>query len=355
MPEHTRWSIDPTTAPDDARPDSAHASTAVEGTPFTLPPDPGGLGLLHGTSRAMRRVRQRLAAVAARARRVRLEGERGTGKNLAAQYLHRLWRPPGAPFVEINLAAISAAEGRELGELLGWTNGAFTGAVRDLPGLLEMANGGTPFFNEVGTASPQLQKILLRVLEHHDVRRLGERRDRHLDLRIITATNEDLEAAVERREFRRDLFDRLGQVVVWMPPLRERLEDLPAIAAGMMQRKAAAVGVAPLALGPAVLDRLLRHRWPGNVRELESTIETLLTFGQLPDHLKRVTGKGRDWRADLEQCVAEHHGNMSAAAHALGVARSTLYRALGRRAPGAALEVSDGDRLGHQSDTSTRE
>ncbi len=331
---------------------SEPASGWADPTTFRPPPDPGDLGLLHGTSCAIRRVRQRLATVATRSRRVRLEGERGTGKNLAAQYLHRLWRPPGASFAEVNLAWISAAEGRELGELLGWSHGAFTGAVRDLPGLLEMAHDGTAFFNEIGTASPSVQKILLRLLEQHDVQRLGERRERRLTLRIISATNEDLKTAVRRKEFREDLFDRLGYVVVSMPPLRDRLEDLPAMAAGLMERLAAAAGVAPLALSPAVLERLRHHRWPGNVRELESTIEAYLTFGELPEHLNRVTGKGRAWRQDLKRCVAEHDGNTTAVARALGVARSTLYEAMGKDARRSRSRVSASLRRGHQSDTS---
>jgi DNA-binding NtrC family response regulator len=345
-----RQSLTDLTAPPHKGSLGAEPSLALaDGPTFAPPPDPGDLGLLHGASRAIRRVRQQLAAVAARARRVRLEGERGTGKNLAAQYLHRLWRPPGAPFVEINLAAVSAADGRELGELLGWTSGAFTGAQRDLPGLLEMAHDGSPFLNELATASPRLQLILLRLLERHDVQRLGERRERHLDLRIISATNEDLKAAVARREFRADLFDRLGQVVIRMPALRDRVEDLPAIATGMMQRLAAAVGVAPLALGPAVLDRLRRYHWPGNLRELESTIEAFLTFGQLPEHFNRVTGKGWDRGTDLEQRLAEHDGNVSALARAVGKARSTVYEALGRRSRSG--RVSGSLRRGHLSDT----
>jgi two-component system NtrC family response regulator len=298
--------------------------------------------------------------VAARARRVRLEGERGTGKNLAAQYLHRLWRPPGAPFVELNVAAISAADGRELAEVFGHSIGAFTGAVRDLPGLLEEAHQGTAFLNELGTASATVQKVLLRVLDRgldprRVVRRLGEHRDRPLDIRVITATNEDLEAAVARGAFRPDLFDRLGRVTVRMPALRDRLPDVPALAAAILRRRTVEIGVPPPVLDPGTLDRLRRYRWPGNVRELESAMEVFFTFGHLPEHLNRVTGKGWDCPADHRKHLTEHDGNVSEAARALGIARSTLYEALRRRTLDERPQVSGSERHGHLSDTSAME
>jgi two-component system NtrC family response regulator len=285
---------------------------------------------------------------------VRLEGERGTGKNLAARFLHRLWRGPAAPFVEVNIAAISAGPGREQGELVGWRRGAFTGAVQDLPGLLELANDGTAFLNEIGIASLTVQWLLLRLLDEPAVTRLGEHRDRRLNLRLITATNENLEAAVHRGAFREDLFDRLGLVTVRMPSLRDRLEDVPALAARIMRQKAAAVGVAPCELGPIELGRLMTYRWPGNVRELEGTIEYILTFGQLPKRLTRG-GRTRGWRADLEKCVAAHHGNMSAAARELGVARSTLYEARRRHPRDRPPKVSGSKRRGRNSDTPEHE
>ncbi|MBI4421502.1 MAG: sigma-54-dependent Fis family transcriptional regulator [Gemmatimonadetes bacterium] len=306
-------------------------SAAVDLSPDSYK-DPGDLGLLIGQSRAMRRVRRQLAAIAARPWPARLEGERGTGKNLAARYLHRLMKRPEAPFVEGNIAAISAGAGRELGELVGWRRGAFTGAVYDQPGLLEQAHGGIAFLNELGTASPDVQLALLRLMEERRVYRLGDSCGRLVRVRIVVATNEDLERAVRRGSFRRDLYDRLGLLLVEMPPLRDRIEDIPQLVSAIMVRKAKEAEIEPSELRPLDLDPLMTYSWPGNVRELEIVLEYVLTFGRLPPRVTRAVGRSRSWRPQVDEELARHGGNKSQTARALGVARSTLLKELAERA-----------------------
>lgn len=286
-------------------------------------------GRLIGSSPAMRGVRQQLRQLAPFPWSARIEGERGTGKNVAAGLLHDISGRTGV-FVRCGLNVISAGEGREVGELLGWTRGAFTGAFTGQPGVFERAHRGTLFLNELGIASPRVQEILLHVLEEKTIQRLGEQVPRAVDVRVVFATNSDLAGAVAAGRFRADLYDRLGIHVVRIPALRDHMEDIPELAAEILTRKALQAGVDPTVLRPAEIDRLMTHDWPGNVRELENVLEHYVIFRQLPASLPRPRN-GAAWRAAVKASLAMSGGNKSAAAKALGVSRKTLHGHLKKR------------------------
>jgi len=207
---------------------------------------------------------------------VLLVGESGSGKELVARAVHA-----GSPrrlraFVAVNAAALpeSLAES----ELFGHEKGAFTGAVSSRPGRFELAQGGTLFLDEIGTLSLGVQSKLLRALESREVERVGGRRPIPVDFRLVSATNESLDDRVAAGTFREDLFYRINAVVVRIPPLRERPDDVPLIADHFLRRLAARHGRGPKALSPAVVERLKAHPWRGNVRELRHAIETLVLF-----------------------------------------------------------------------------
>jgi DNA-binding NtrC family response regulator len=275
-------------------------------------------------------VRQQLRTLAPYPWPVRIEGPRGTGKNLAARLLHDASSRPGA-FVRCGLHLVSAAEGRELAELLGWARGAFTGAVHAEPGVFERAHRGTVFLNELGIASPRVQEILLHLLEEHTVQRIGEHVSRPVDVRVVFATNVNLEAAVRAGTFRADLYDRLGIHVVRMPTLRERMEDLAELVAAIVIRKAAEAGVEAPQLAPAHLDRLMTYEWPGNVRELENALEHYVVWRGLPPAIPKASRQARSWHAAVTRSLEQCGGNKAAAARALGISRKTLHAHLKQR------------------------
>ena len=275
-------------------------------------------------------VRQQLRSLASFPWPVRIEGARGTGKNLAARLLHDASGRSGA-FVRCGLHLVSAAEGRELAELFGWARGAFTGAVHAEPGVFERAHRGTAFLNELGIASPRVQEILLHLLEERTVQRIGEHVPRPVDVRVVFATNVQLEAAVAAGRFRADLYDRLGLHVVQMPTLSARMEDLPELVAAILIRKAAEARVEAPELPPADLDRLMSYEWPGNVRELENALEHFLVFRRLPSPVPRARRGKHAWHAAVLKSLEQTGGNKSAAARALGISRKTLHAHLKRR------------------------
>jgi DNA-binding NtrC family response regulator len=275
-------------------------------------------------------VRQELQRLAQFPWPVRIEGARGTGKNLAAKVLHDASGRPGA-FVRCGLNLVSAAEGRELAELFGWARGAFTGAVYAEPGVFERAHRGTAFLNELGLASPRVQEILLHLLEERTVQRLGEHVARPVDVRVVFATNVDLELAVRAHIFRADLYDRIGLHIVRMPSLRVRIEDIPELAAAILTRKARESGKDAPLLRPADLDRLMSYDWPGNVRELENALEHYVIFARLPSTMPRTQRHANAWRAAVATSLQRFGGNITATARALGISRKTLYAHLKRR------------------------
>jgi two-component system nitrogen regulation response regulator GlnG len=249
--------------------------------------EPFDLGGIVGGSPAMQQIFKAVGKVAGTDLTVLLRGESGTGKELIARAIHENSRRRGRPFVPVNCAAIP----RELleSELFGHEKGAFTGAVVARRGRFEQAEGGTLFLDEVGDMDLSLQTTLLRVLQERRIERLGGEGSLPVDVRIVAATNQDLEAAVARRAFREDLFYRLNVVTIHLPPLRDRREDIPALASHFLNAFAREQGAAPKVISPEAMTLLLAYGWPGNVREMENVVKRAAALTTtaliLPDHL----------------------------------------------------------------------
>ena len=232
--------------------------------------------LVVSESRAMRDLLELASRVARHSTTVLITGESGTGKEVLARAIHRMSPRSEASFTAINCAAIP--EQLLESELFGHVRGAFTGATADRAGLFELAHEGTLLLDEIGDLPLDLQAKLLRVLEEGEVRRIGGRESRKVDVRVLAATAKPLEEAVERGEFRADLFYRLNVVRLHLPPLRERPEDVPALLAHFAGQAAARLGH-PVSITPAALDALTHHGWPGNVRELRNAVERAAVLG----------------------------------------------------------------------------
>src|SRR5438046_8724559 len=246
------------------------------------PPRPAGraapdaLAGLVGRSPAMQQVRELVRTAARAEAHVLIEGETGTGKEVVARAVHALGRRAAGPFVPVNCAAVP--ETLAGSECFGHARGAFTGAVQERPGVLQLADRGTLFLDEVEDLAPALQAKLLRVVQDREVRPLGASSVRRVDLRIVAAANRDLWRMVEAGQFRRDLYYRLRVFAIMLPPLRQRREDLPPLIEHFIARFNRAHGTT-FALPPAgALRALLEHPWPGNVRELENVLESLLVL-----------------------------------------------------------------------------
>lgn len=224
-----------------------------------------------GASPATRRLTMQLEAIAPRGSTVLLEGATGAGKELAARAIHGASGRAAGPFVEVNCSAIPATLFES--ELFGHVKGSFTGAVGSRPGSFEQADGGTLFLDEVGELPLELQPKLLRVLQEREVRRVGATRATKIDVRIVAATNRDLEAMVRRGEFREDLFYRLSVVPIRLPSLAERKSDVPLLATHLLNKIRRREGLREKRLGPPAMERLAAYAWPGNVRQLENVIE----------------------------------------------------------------------------------
>jgi len=273
---------------------------------------------------------------------VTLIGETGTGKDVLAHAIHDTSLRPEGPFIVFDCGAVPANLVES--ELFGHERGAFTGAHAEHPGAFERARGGTLFLDEIGELPLDLQPRLLRVLDDRSVRRVGGTRDRQLDVRIISATNRDLAALVAAKQFRSDLYFRLGAAVIHLPPLRDRLEDLPVLIPQLL----ADLGRPDIGVADETLEALRAHRWPGNVRELKNTLACALAFaddGVLePKHLRFVAPASEQSLLDrfplggqtlamieqaaIKQTLAQTHGNKVQAAKLLGIAASTLYEKL---------------------------
>ncbi len=233
---------------------------------------------LIGASRAIEDIRSLLAKISTSpASTVLLRGESGTGKGLIAHEIHRQSARGAGPFLNITCSALpdSLLES----ELFGYEAGAFTDARQQKKGLLELAHGGTVFLDEIGELQPLLQVKLLRFLEERTFRRVGGTRDLRVDVRVVAATNRDLEAAVRDGGFRQDLYYRLGVVPVWVPPLRERLEDVPLLVRHFVAMFNRQLGVRKRGVLPDALERLVEYGWPGNVRELRNAVERAVLLG----------------------------------------------------------------------------
>jgi transcriptional regulator with GAF, ATPase, and Fis domain len=310
-----------------------------------------GLARLVGSSKATKELQSILARVAPEDVPVLLEGESGTGKELAARVIHELSSRRAGPYVAENLGALPATLVEA--ELFGVTKGAFTGADRDRDGLFVRAKGGTVFLDEVGELPLEGQAKLLRVLQEKEVRPLGSQQPVKTDARVVAATNKDLTALVKEGRFREDLLYRLRVVAVRIPPLRERLEDIPTIAEAILARIAGERGEPVIPLSRGALARLSRREWRGNVRELENVLwrvalggeaaidEAATTRSETEDALGlTVTLKEEAVPLDearlafdrvyLNLVLARNGGNVARAARALGVTRPALSRILKR-------------------------
>jgi two-component system, NtrC family, nitrogen regulation response regulator GlnG len=345
------------------------------------------LGGIVGGSPAMQQIFKAVGKVAGTDLTVLLRGESGTGKELIARAVHENSRRKGRPFVPVNCAAIP----RELleSELFGHERGAFTGAVAARRGRFEQAEGGTAFLDEIGDMDLGLQTKLLRVLQDRRVERLGGEGSIPVDVRIVAATNQDLEAAVGRRAFREDLFYRLNVVTIHLPPLRDRRDDIPALVNHFLVAFAREQNAAPKVFSPEAMDLMLVYAWPGNVRELENVVKraaaltttTLILPDQLPDTVRAAAGSTEaaglsdsfpvEWlRAELTRLQAsmdgrlhEHFaarlerpllelilrrtgGNQVKAAELLGINRNTLrkrIKELGIAVPGKSAGEKAGE------------
>jgi len=321
-----------------------------------------GAGELIGRSRPMAELRDFLAVIGDSQAAVLVQGESGTGKELAARAVHGTSSRREGPFVSLNCGALPAQLLES--ELFGYEKGAFTGAAGVKPGQFELAHGGTIFLDEIGECSPELQVRLLRVLQEKEVQRLGGTRRVPTDFRLVAATNRTLADEVKAGRFREDLFYRINVIAVTVPPLRERREDIPLLAAFFLERFARRENKAFEGISAAALDRLSAHDWPGNVRELENAVERgvvvgrgpLLEAADLPPQLRSAAPAagpiadlaGRDLPlAEVEKAVIaaamlRHGGNKTQAARALGISRKLLYSKLREYGLGGA-EAPDGE------------
>jgi transcriptional regulator with GAF, ATPase, and Fis domain len=228
-------------------------------------------GEIVGRSRAIADVISRIEQVAEAPSTVLITGETGTGKELVARALHSRGARHNKPFIKVNCAAIP--ETLLESELFGHVKGAFTDASTSKRGKFSLANGGSIFLDEIGTMSQGLQAKLLRVLQEREIEPLGAERTEQIDVRVIAATNRDLRQLVQEGRFQDDLYYRLAVIPILVPPLRERVEDIPLLANHFVEKHAARCGKSIDPLGGDVIASLVEYRWPGNVRELENTIE----------------------------------------------------------------------------------
>ena len=294
-----------------------------------------------GRTAGMLAVYKQIAYAADSVAPVLIQGESGTGKELVARAIHTHGSRAARPFVAVNCGAIT--ETLLESELFGHVRGAFTGAVSDRKGVFEQAHGGTVFLDEIGDMAPAMQVKLLRVLQDGEIRPVGGNRAIHTDARVVAATNIDLDRSVADQRFRQDLYYRLSVIVMHIPALRDRREDIPLLIEQFVRNASGRTG-RPVVISPEAVVALTSYRWPGNVRELENTIERLVVFSRgrielpdLPDAVLAAPSFEERMFQDLptldelERRYLVHvldavGGNRSRAAEALGIDRRTLYR-----------------------------
>ena len=298
----------------------------------------GPLDPFLGASAVIRQLEERARLMLEWDSPVLILGETGSGKGVLARWLHANGPRRDEAFVNLNCAGLS----RELleSELFGHERGAFTGAVAPKPGLLEVGHRGIVFLDEIGDMDPAIQPKLLKALEEKTFRRLGDVRDRHVDIRLIASTNLDLEEAVRAKKFRDDLYYRVSTLTLRIPPLRERTEDIPLLARNILEGVCARMGKTPVHLSPAAESQLLRYPWPGNIRELANVLERAMILlkgdrlESLDVSLGSVKAAARDGelatmkemeRLHIERVLQRTGGNVAEAAAVLGMARRTLY------------------------------
>lgn len=293
-----------------------------------------------GNSPAIRLLRSQIGKIVRAESPVLLQGETGSGKGVLASHIHTHSSRAEEPFVDLNCGGLT----RELfeSELFGHEKGAFTGAITAKQGLLEVANRGTVFLDEIGDVDPLIQPKLLKVLEEKQFRRLGEVKDRKVDIRLIAATHRDLADMTRKGTFRQDLFFRISTIPVRVPSLRERVEDIPLIAEQLLRRISSDVSRKNLTLSNDAIAALKSYPWPGNIRELRNTLERAVLFAdheelQPKDIDFQFVKTHSDETASLDSslsCIEQLHitrilqsckGEVTAAAKILGISRTTLY------------------------------
>ncbi|MGH9804040.1 MAG: sigma-54 interaction domain-containing protein, partial [Candidatus Acidiferrales bacterium] len=290
---------------------------------------------------AMQPVLQLIARVGPSDANVLITGEHGTGKDVVARTLHALSPRAAKPLVTVDVGSLS--EGVFESELFGHVKGAYTDAKADRVGRFELADGGTLFLDEIANIPPHLQNKLLRVLESGEAERVGSSRTRRVDARILSATNASLKEEIATGRFREDLLFRLNTVEIRLPPLRERREDIPLLAAYFLGQHSRRYRKLVKGFDPPALQALREFSWPGNVRELDHAVERAVLLAQenVVRSIDLVLGNGRDGAVRLEEmsledverfliqkALARHDGNVSQASKALGLSRSGLYRRL---------------------------
>ncbi len=321
-----------------------------------------GGGELIGEGPAMLRLRQTIAAVARSGYTVLIRGESGTGKELVARLVHRLGPRAGKPFLAVNCPSIP--ENLLESELFGHLKGAFTGADREHKGLFAAADGGSIHLDEIGDISPTIQTKLLRVLQDGEIRPVGSSRAQTVDARVIASTNQDLEAGLIAKTFREDLYYRLNVLAITLPPLRERVEDIPLLARHFLRKTCLDMDLPDKDIDPEVLGWMTARSWPGNVRELQSFVRRLTVF--CPDervdmNLVRLVevggcrnlapvaagpvGSYKAAKAEVvnaftqsyvQALLAQTRGNVSEAARVSGLSRVALQKILARMGENAA-------------------
>lgn len=309
-----------------------------------------GLDAIVGRDHRMLRVYDMIEAVADTKATILITGESGTGKSLIARAIHRRSSRRDKPFVEVACGALP--ETLLESELFGHVAGSFTGATGDKIGKFKQADGGTIFLDEIGTASPALQVKLLRVLQDYQFEPVGGTETITVDVRVILATNEDLQKAVQEGRFRRDLYYRINVINIELPPLRERVSDIPLLCEHFLRRICEEMGRPPKTLSEEALAALQAYRWPGNVRELQNVLERAVLLGRKPaitledlppDVAAALTpgtplGEAAPLKQALQlperqiilQMLELHNWNRQATAKALGINRTTLYKKMKR-------------------------
>ena len=292
---------------------------------------------LVGEGAAIQRIQGIIAKVASTPSSILVTGESGVGKEVIARAVHHASSVVSGPFVPVNVGGLPDTLLES--ELFGYERGAFTGAESKKLGMFELAIGGTLFLDEIGEMPTHLQVKLLRILQDKRVQRLGGTRQIPIDIRVIAATNKDLDAAVRNREFREDLYYRLNVVHIHVPPLRDRRDDIPLLVGYFIAKMNRKLGKRIEGIEPRALDLLVGHPWPGNVRELENAIERAIIFAEsdtirvadvgLSPGLSSPSPRGNSLReverASIEMALQRWEGNRTRAAEELGITRRSLY------------------------------
>jgi transcriptional regulator with PAS, ATPase and Fis domain len=303
-----------------------------------------------GNNPKMKEIAELIRKVAPAPTTVLIRGESGTGKELVARAIHRQSRLTNQPLITLNCTALSPTLLES--ELFGYKRGAFTGAFADRKGLFEKAHGGTMFLDEVGDMSLEIQAKLLRTLQTGEIRAVGDMQTRRVSVRIVAATNRDLEKAVREGSFREDLLYRINGFTITLPPLRERIEDIPFLAQYFLQRARAKVNKRVETISPQALSLLRSYSWPGNLRELENIIERAVVLTSslvieaehLPLHVQdlipfrpqlgfmrsKAQAVGQFEREALSRYLLEAEGNISRAAALAKIPRRTFHRLLAK-------------------------